>query len=249
MREVKRQAKVGEYIKLVNPQYTFDKVGDILKVDYVDKSLACVLGKNHQRETFFPEERWTYPKYVYVVLEDYKEKKDMEFNKDNLKVGDKVLLKNESGYGWNQEGKMDKYKGKVVTVSKLHDSNFEIEEDDMQNFTKWKFSYEDIERKVTNFTRDDLEFGDILTLRNEERYVYASEHIYGEDEYYCFDCDEIGYYHTEKLKHKDDSDYDVVKVERAGQVVYEREEEVKEMTLSQVCEQLGYDVKIVKEED
>lgn len=159
----------------------------------------------------------------------------MEFNKDNLKVGDKVLLINERGTEWNPEGKMDKYKGKIVTISKLKDSCFEIKENDPKKdgfFSKWNFYYKDIERKVTNFTRDDLEFGDILTLRNEERYVYASEHIYGEDEDYHLDCDEISYYHTEKLKHEDDSDYDVVKVERVGQVVYEREEELKEMTLS-----------------
>lgn len=252
MREVKRQAKVGEYIKLVNPQYNFDKAGDILKVDYVSGSLVCVLGKNHKRDTDDDKCGWSYPKYTYVVLEDYKGEKSMEFNKDNLKVGDKVLLINERGTEWNPEGKMDKYKGKIVTISKLKDSCFEIKENDPKKdgfFSKWNFYYKDIERKVTNFTRDDLEFGDILTLRNEERYVHASEHIYGEDEDYHLDCDEISYYHTEKLKHEDDSDYDVVKVERVGQVVYEREEELKEMTLSQVCEQLGYDVKIVKEED
>lgn len=61
-----------------------------------------------------------------------------------IKVGDKVRLINKRGNCWNQAGKMDKYLGKVVVVSYIHDFGeggylFEIEGD-----TRWIFSDEDI---------------------------------------------------------------------------------------------------------
>lgn len=92
MREVKREAKLGEYIKLVDAQYTFDKNGDILKIDGVN-GLPYVLGKNHKRETDFADEYWSYPKFTYVVLEDYEEEKVMK--KSDLKNGTIVELRDE----------------------------------------------------------------------------------------------------------------------------------------------------------
>ena len=44
-------------------------------------------------------------------------------------------------------------------------------------------------------------------------------------------------------------DYDIVKVERVGEIVYQREDnkEPVEMTVAEISEKLGYEVKIVKE--
>ena len=68
----------------------------------------------------------------------------------NLKVGDKVKLKNRRGKNWNYEGKMDKYIGKIVTISHIRSTiigaRFEIEED--TRFSKWAFSLDDIEYVV-----------------------------------------------------------------------------------------------------
>lgn len=168
----------------------------------------------------------------------------MKFSRDNLKSGDKVLLKNRRGHYWNYDGEMDEYMGTIVTIKTLCNDDFRIEED-----SRWLFGYEDIERKIINFTLDDLKFADILTLRNDERYVYTDGYIYGEDEDYRLDYERINSFIDKDLKGRKDTNYDIVKVERAGQIIYEREEEIKEMTLSQVCKQLGYEVKIVKEED
>lgn len=74
------------------------------------------------------------------------------------KVGDKVLLKNKRGENWNTEGLMDKYKGKVVTISKiekngLFDGFFEVEGASRKVFEiqmPWGFGFEDIERKVSS---------------------------------------------------------------------------------------------------
>lgn len=66
-----------------------------------------------------------------------------------LKVGDKVKLKNRRGKGWNRNGKMDKYIGKIVTVSNITLGNgFTIKEDDGRGFPRWVFRLEDIEYVV-----------------------------------------------------------------------------------------------------
>lgn len=69
-----------------------------------------------------------------------------------LKVGDKVKLKNRRGIGWNIDGMMDKYIGKIVTVSDIHQgcfgNGFTIKEDDGRGFPRWMFTPEDIEYVV-----------------------------------------------------------------------------------------------------
>lgn len=70
-----------------------------------------------------------------------------------LKAGDKVKLKNRRGIGWNTDGMMDKYIGKIVTVSGESSigCSFSIKEDDgrcLSGLGRWRFSLEDIEYVV-----------------------------------------------------------------------------------------------------
>ena len=174
-----------------------------------------------------------------------------KFNRDNLKVGDKVLLKNRRGSNWNWKGKMDKYMGKIVTISELENSCFKIEEAREENGGDgWHFVFDDIERLANDITLSDLQFADILTLRNREKFVVADGCMHGEDNLYYCDCDELkDCYNDDLTRNSDDKDnhqYDIVKIERAGQVIYEREETV-EMTIAEISEKLGYEVKVVKE--
>lgn len=185
-----------------------------------------------------------------------------------IKVGDLVLLKNERGKDWCSNGDMDKYMGKVVTVRgfvPFSCNSFYIEEDEGDENAKhtmtgrWIFDIDDIEKIVTNqvVRLSDLHFADILTVRKGERYVVGDNALLGEEDTYYLDCDIISDSFDEDLTYYDHSwsgvsdrntNYDIMKVERAGQVVYERKEEpVKEMTLAEVCKELGYEVKIVKE--
>lgn len=182
-----------------------------------------------------------------------------------IKVGDKVLLKNERGENWNSDGDMDKYKGKVVTVSgfiPFNSDSFYIKEDEddedaKSTFTgRWIFDIDDIEKVITDdFTLDNLQFADIVTTRNGERYVVAEGRIYGEGSDYKLDCDDLSDVYDEHLIcinswGSNNSYFDIMKVERAGQVIWERSEEVKEvkeMTIAEISEALGYEVKVVKE--
>lgn len=84
VREVKRKAKVGEYVKVVNEKSIFNtyKNGEIFKVTYVTKS-GCVCKNSEKQCGLWHEE--------YVVLENYKPEKEPE-KKDEICVGDTVKV-------------------------------------------------------------------------------------------------------------------------------------------------------------
>lgn len=84
VREVKRKAKVGEYVKVVNEKSIFNtyKNGEIFKVTCVTKS-GCVCKNSEKQCSLWHEE--------YVVLENYKpEEKVQEQNDSEIHVGDMV---------------------------------------------------------------------------------------------------------------------------------------------------------------
>lgn len=89
--EVKRKAKIGEYVKVVNakPAIPSYKNGDIFKVTYVTTS-GCIC-KNSDGDTGLWHEE-------YVVLENYKPEK-----KDEICVGDTVKV-TDSGKQYNLYG-------------------------------------------------------------------------------------------------------------------------------------------------
>lgn len=98
--------------------------------------------------------------------------------------------------------------------------------------------------KITSI--DDLKFGDILVQRNGDEYVYADRSMYGEQDSYYNDGDTLdSYYNSDFSYDGDDQEYDIVKVLRNGKTIYEKT--IKEMTLKQICEELGYEVKIIKD--
>lgn len=106
-----------------------------------------------------------------------------------------------------------------------------------------------------NFTKYDLKDGDVVTLRNGAKLIYCDDCFYDIDKKIdneLTDFEDL----TDDLKYDDNSwgdtkaNNDIMIVERPDSytTIWHREEEVKEMTLAQVCEELGYNVKIIKEE-
>lgn len=84
VREVKRKANVGEYVKVVNEKSVFNtyKNGEIFKVTYVTRS-GCICKNSEKKCGLWHEE--------YVVLENYKpEEKAQEHNDSEIRVGDMV---------------------------------------------------------------------------------------------------------------------------------------------------------------
>lgn len=117
VREVKRKAKIGEYVKVVNakPAIPSYKNGDIFKVTYVTAS-GCIC-KNSDGDTGLWHEE-------YVVLENYKPEKETE-KKDEICVGDTVKVtddgKQYSTYDtWSG---LDGYKQNFVKGSDLNNED------------------------------------------------------------------------------------------------------------------------------
>ena len=86
--------------------------------------------------------------------------KEFKYKGVTYRVGDKVLLVNKIRTHWNGERLMDKYLGKVVTISDIYESMFgdtifEIAENNPKKDgwnCKWKFYPEDIVKKVSKGT-------------------------------------------------------------------------------------------------
>ena len=114
VREVKRKAKVGEYIKVVDEHSLFDtyKNGDILKV--ICTSNAGCFCKKTDDECFL----WH---TEYVVIENYKPEKEPE-KKDEICVGDTVKVTDTGKqyttyYTWSG---LDGYKQNFISGSSLN---------------------------------------------------------------------------------------------------------------------------------
>lgn len=83
------------------------------------------------------------------------------------KVGDKVLLTNKKPKFWNEDGLMDKYLGKVVTISEIYSGGtFEIKED--TTMWKWTFRFNEIIKKVNSkhFKSYPNNYTGILNIEN-----------------------------------------------------------------------------------
>lgn len=167
--------------------------------------------------------------------------------KNKFKVGDYVKA-NEQG---NREYNITDYSMKKGEIISIDGKRVKIKIVEHKDETKVGEEFEvNCDNFDLYFSLSDIQFADILTLRNGEKYVVADGYMMGEkNDYYC-DADEIKDYYNDNLTidsdDTDDHQYDIVQVERAGQVIYERETTV-EMTIAEISEKLGYEVKVVKE--
>ena len=97
--------------------------------------------------------------------------------------------------------------------------------------------------------KSDLIDGDIVTQRNGEQKRYCTDRngFVGLEGITYLDYDN----YTENLLDKDgDEIYDIMKVERPAKykAVFIRDTEVKEMTIAEIEKELGYPIKVIKED-
>lgn len=110
----------------------------------------------------------------YVCADDFKfyiQKEKQTMSK--FKIGDKVRIKKfkTRPVHWNEKGKMDKYAGKVVTISHIYGSGgIAIYEDDK----KWLWLESDF--APAEFTKNDLKDGMMVEQRDGSRWLW----LYGE---------------------------------------------------------------------
>lgn len=130
-RVVKRKPKIGDYIRLVNTDFTFDKVGDILKVDSLGiDSTVYVLGKNHKRHTGDPNMLWIYLKNRYEIVERVSEQKPSD--KYNGKV---VCVESELSF-WTV-GKVYEFKDGLIFDDEGASRGNNIHFGCFDDFDKW----------------------------------------------------------------------------------------------------------------
>ena len=133
---VKRKPKKGDYIRLIRKEFSFNKVGDILKVHKREGCLAVVLNKDHPRggsPNVTEDFEWNYYCGFEVVkpvkVEPVKEKAP-EPECYNGKV---VCIKSE--YDWWTVGKVYEVKDGIITADdglqypRLNDYRYKNAED------------------------------------------------------------------------------------------------------------------------
>lgn len=159
-----------------------------------------------------------------------------------FKTGDKVKLNPEiENFKY---GRGDVLFNEVGIIKKIEDEEVIV---DFPSLSSWCGLISEIILVRRINLLDDLQFGDILTLRNDERYVYVDGSMFGEKADYYMDYYGVKKFYNENLMYGDSDcrKYDIVKVEREGRVIYERED-VREMTVEEISKALGYEVKVVK---
>ena len=94
------------------------------------------------------------------------------------------------------------------------------------------------------FEKCDIKNFDICTDREGCKSIYYNGELYGE----TIGLDIL----EDNLKDEDeDTANDIIKVERPikYETIFERNDEIKEMTMKELCEHFGCEVKIIKEEE
>lgn len=157
VKEIKRQAKVGEYIKLTRKNFSFNKIGDILKVDSVEK-VASVYAKNHPLRLKFAlfangeNHLWHYTSYDYVVLENYKpEEKKEPKPKLKFKEGDYVYVRNATNGCQGAIGKNGVVTNLEATYGLLKSCGLDTKNVRLTNGTIWRVNTDGLE-----FTKSTL---------------------------------------------------------------------------------------------
>ena len=145
---------------------------------------------------------------------------------------------------------MKEYKGKILTINKTNafgnDYEYQILEDKGDYYwdEEWLEPVNEVESK------EDLNDGDIVTLGNGERLLFAGGdfHDLGSNANNLIsDLDDLNDDLTFNRDYLEEENK-VVKVERPTTYyeVFKREETVKELTVEEISKLLGYEVKIVK---
>lgn len=162
--------------------------------------------------------------------------------RENLKVGMKVRIRKDakdirSRLTLNES--MEDYLGTVVTITRI-DSDGDIQVNDAPWYwdIKW-LEYVDFNKSlITDGCRITLDNGDqLIYLENKDTFIDTKRSSYNS----VIKMDDVNQDGTT------DGDNYIVKIEYPKYATVYEKSEVKEMTLKEVCDALGYEVKIKKE--
>lgn len=148
VREVSRQAKVGEYIKLVTSGgFTFSRTGDIALVSKTVGTSVCADSKAFERGPGYYPNTWHFYQREYVVLEGYTPPESSTPKPDGKyvpRLGDRVHVKTSGGFF----GALDE-DGTVICKQTC--------------YNQYGVHFDHTAKKMHNCTGFDLEWGKIGT--------------------------------------------------------------------------------------
>ena len=195
--------------------------------------------------------------YSYVRERKNKEEKNMR----KIKVGDKIKIISTKNENFSYSSVI----GKIYIVEEIREDSCKEKFAALKNsiYMPYLYNCELVDEKEKQFTKSDLKNGDIVELRNGERYVYIEK--YNDRFIYSTDSDEVivnledgeysrlGNYDDDlRYKGRGNCEYDIMKIldmsefYKKPEWTWERKK-TEEMTLGEVCKELGRDIKIVKE--
>lgn len=148
-----------------------------------------------------------------------------------FKVGDKVRVRkdlkvNEFYGGIGFVRPMEEFKGKIVTIKKAYISKYSkveiyhIKEDSFN----WNFTEKMLEL-VEEITLKDLKLGDILTVRDGRKYIKINMKRAVDILDGCSWIN-LNFYKNDLIEKCNNEELDIMKVERAGVVIFERKKEI-----------------------
>ena len=167
-----------------------------------------------------------------------------------FKVGDKVRFIGNVGSHINSSDLIC-HKDELIVNDILDNGDISVmwSSNGPYRYYKWVMKTNEIE--LIEFTKADLQAGDVITVKNGDKLYLSSNGYFVDIEGERFNSiASRGDLTNDLLCDGDDRDSDIMKVERPTyHTVYERVEEKKEpkkMTVAEISKELGYDVEIVK---
>lgn len=197
------------------------------------------------------------------IIDSYirEKKNNKEKNMREIKVGDKIKIISTKNESFSYSSVI----GKIYIVEEIREDSCKEKFAALKNsiYMPYLYNCELVDEKEKQFTKSDLKNGDIVELRNGERYVYIEK--YNDRFIYSTDSDEVivnledgeysrlGNYDDDlRYKGRGNCEYDIMKIldmsefYKKPEWTWERKK-TEEMTLEEVCKELGRDIKIVKE--
>ena len=165
-----------------------------------------------------------------------------------FKVGEKVKIKKnlKEGYGFKYyvADEMEKFKGKTVTIYSVNSEAYRIEEDNMS----WDWT-EDMFEGLAIITKEELfkmPIGTKITTDLEENNIFVKV---GENDFCNNDCDHIEYDNIKEDLSLDYYEGKIIEIQEPNYTtIYKEDKQVKEMTIAEIEKELGYPIKVIKED-
>lgn len=172
--------------------------------------------------------------------------------KMKFKVGDRVRIRKDLKKGDDFEiyvtDKMEELAGEIVTITKVNKAlvnvRYVIDKDD--GFYAWS---EDMFESSVKPSKEELfkmPLGTIIKTNRQEHNVFVKV---GENDFCNDDCNYIEDSYVNNDLSLDVFGIKIVEIqEPTYEIIYKEEAEVKEMTIAEIEKELGYPIKVVKEE-